>query len=268
MAKSHSYMLEVGKLGYQRLEEQNQLYQNASRDLILRAGLREGIAVLEVGCGTGIMSSWIAGKIGAQGKLIAADISPEQLEFAKMRKGADLIKFEEWDILIKNEEWVGQFDLIYCRFLLGHLTHPKIALKHMSSYLSQGGVLACDESAGLHTCFCTPFSEALDKMVKIYQKCQEIKRTNSLGNGIYHDFIELGLENIQANLFQPLLTTPDQKKLLLMVFQEFSPKAVELQLITEEEASSLSKELSSLCQTDSFIGYLRNTQIYGYRGAR
>ncbi len=265
MVKSDSYILEVGKSGSERLDEQHKLYATSSKGFLLRAGLKEGMQTLEVGSGTGSMSYWISQAIGSSCRHKAIDISQEQIDFARERAEGDCIEFEVWDILKQKDAWIGKFDLIYCRFLLGHLREPTKALGHMVSYLRRGGIIACEESTGLNSCFSSPVSGALEKMIALYLNCQRAKGTRSLGIDIYHHLKKLGLQTVDANLFQPLLVSPSQKKLVTMAFQEFSPFAINANLISAEEAKSLEDQLGILEMDDSVIGYIRVAQVFGRR---
>ena len=57
---NNSYILAVGKKDEERLSIVNELFGETSRALLLKAGLSSGMHVLEIGCGTGNMTGWIA----------------------------------------------------------------------------------------------------------------------------------------------------------------------------------------------------------------
>jgi demethylmenaquinone methyltransferase/2-methoxy-6-polyprenyl-1,4-benzoquinol methylase len=56
---------------------------------IAALGLREGECVLDAGCGTGWCIPYLAEAVGASGRVIAFDPSPEMLEVARERLGAN-----------------------------------------------------------------------------------------------------------------------------------------------------------------------------------
>src|SRR5947207_14200421 len=54
-------------------------------DLVARAELRPGERVLDVGCGTGIVSRTAAPKVGEHGRVVGLDASDEMLATARTR---------------------------------------------------------------------------------------------------------------------------------------------------------------------------------------
>ena len=90
------YILEVGKKGFDRLKFINEVFGEHSRNFLIRAGLREGIKILEVGCGTGSMTTWLSKQVGIKGHIMAVDASEKQLELARKateESGAANIEF-------------------------------------------------------------------------------------------------------------------------------------------------------------------------------
>ena len=48
--------------------------------LVQRSGIEEGMTVLEIGCGSGAFTTFIAKTVGNDGKIYALDIQPEMLK--------------------------------------------------------------------------------------------------------------------------------------------------------------------------------------------
>lgn len=79
-----TYFLEQGTdLESLRLKRLYHLYAPSSQHFMLESGLARGKTVLEIGCGTGHMSIWLARQVGTSGRVIALDCSPAQLAVAK-----------------------------------------------------------------------------------------------------------------------------------------------------------------------------------------
>ncbi|MEW6032291.1 MAG: methyltransferase domain-containing protein [Bacillota bacterium] len=55
------------------------------RGVLSRAGLRPGDAVLDVGCGTGVLIPYLLDLVGPEGRVHALDISPAMLERARAK---------------------------------------------------------------------------------------------------------------------------------------------------------------------------------------
>src|SRR5690606_31014121 len=58
-------------------------FNPSTKDFILKNGLKKGDRVLDVGCGSGIMTQWFAKVVGPEGHVVSIDNSQEQLEHAK-----------------------------------------------------------------------------------------------------------------------------------------------------------------------------------------
>jgi ubiquinone/menaquinone biosynthesis C-methylase UbiE len=50
---------------------------------LLRSHVRPGMTVLDVGCGPGFFTGVMAGLVGPEGTVIAADLQPEMLDLTK-----------------------------------------------------------------------------------------------------------------------------------------------------------------------------------------
>ena len=140
------YVFTVGEESVKRLEILDSVRGLKSRELLSTAGLKTGMRVIEVGCGTGSMTLWIAQQIGPKGEILATDIDEEQLEITKQRAeklNIKNIKFLQWDVL--QNLHLSEFDLVYSRFVLVHTTNGSKAIQNMLNLLKDGGVIVCEE---------------------------------------------------------------------------------------------------------------------------
>lgn len=127
--------------GEQRLSMFSRFLEASSRALLLRSGLCSGMRVLDVGCGSGSMTLWLAQQVGPHGTVIALDSSGEALEaLLQQAHHARLtnIRCEQAD-LSSGARLPGSADIAYSRFVLMHLAHPHLALKAMHDALREGG---------------------------------------------------------------------------------------------------------------------------------
>lgn len=102
-----------------------------------RLALADGQDLLEVGCGTGQITGWLAGKV-SPGRVTAVDFSPEML--AKARgKGIDA-EFRQVDVC-EDDLGRGVFDVALCFHSFPHFRNHPAALANITASLKQGGRL-------------------------------------------------------------------------------------------------------------------------------
>lgn len=109
-----------------------------------RLEIRSGQDVLEVGCGTGRISGWLA-DLARPGRLVAVDFSGKMLAKATARRlSAD---FKLLDICGDNRLEM-QFDTILCFHAFPHFRDHLKALKNMRSMLKPAGQIVILHLAG------------------------------------------------------------------------------------------------------------------------
>ena len=106
-----------------KLEKESLTGINSRHRMILnklkKAGLKGNSTLLEIGCGIGILSSFIAKNIST-GKITAVDISPSSVEFA--RKKYSSVKNLEFLVSdMTNFSYNGKFDFILFPDVLEHI---------------------------------------------------------------------------------------------------------------------------------------------------
>ena len=108
--------------------------------LVRHAGLKNGMHVLDAGCGTGVVAI-TAARLGA--KVTGADLTPALLERAREngRIAEVEIRWVEADVeeLPFND---GEFDVVLSQFAHIFAPRPEIALQQMLRVLKPGGTIA------------------------------------------------------------------------------------------------------------------------------
>ncbi|MBN2378933.1 class I SAM-dependent methyltransferase [candidate division WOR-3 bacterium] len=118
--------------------------------VVSRSGISQGMKVLEVGCGSGAYTTFVARAVGPRGKVYALDIQPGMLAQLERK----LRKPENRDI--KNVELVeasaygtpftdSSFDLVYMITVLQEIPDRQKALKESFRVLKPSGILAVTE---------------------------------------------------------------------------------------------------------------------------
>ncbi len=146
-ASGSTYVLGHADVEVQRLLLQGQLYNDYTEHALRLAGLRPGMRVLDVGCGPGDVSFIAARLVGPSGTVLGMDAAPEMIELARARaaeQGLSAVRFTQAAIdAITLDEPV---DAVIGRLILMHLPDPAATLRHLSSFVRPGGVVAFSEN--------------------------------------------------------------------------------------------------------------------------
>lgn len=261
------YTLQVGEKGQERLNILNRIYNPASEAFLLKAGLTQGMHVLEIGAGTGEMAVRIANIVGTEGKLVVADNSLEQLKIAKdyhHNIGLHHIDYLHLSVNDLNQH-TEKYNLIYSRWLLMHLTDPLDALSKMREALSDSGILVCEDGSN-EGCFSYPFNSAFDQWLTAWRaRFTFYKKDYNSGLKLYSYLQQLNFKEIKSELFQPLFTQRDEKKAILLNAIESEKAILDCGFMTKDQFQQFVMDLEKLVIDDTVIGYLRNMQVSGIK---
>lgn len=139
------------------------------RDLLKLVKRREGISVIDLGCGTGEISQKLANEL-PRSSVVGIDSSPEMLQMAKLRKRPGL-DFKLWSI----DEIEGQWDLIFSNSALHWIDNHYDLVTKLFSDVRIGGQLVVQVPSNHHhpphtllnaVAGCEPFRKALKGWVK------------------------------------------------------------------------------------------------------
>ncbi|MBP6885714.1 MAG: class I SAM-dependent methyltransferase [Candidatus Pacebacteria bacterium] len=122
------------------LESKELAQEQLTSDLAKRAGIRSGTTILDVGCGMGGSSIWLAQEYGA--KTVGISLSPSQVELATKtakNKGVDST-FIVMDA--ESAEFSTCFDVVWSIEAVSHLSHPENFFRLASRCLKTGGRIA------------------------------------------------------------------------------------------------------------------------------
>lgn len=233
-----AYCFEVSEAGQQGLQILDYAFNPTTQRFLTQAGIQPGMRVLEVGCGLGVMSAWLADAVGPSGHVDAIDIFEPQVRATQRAAEscghrnvtAFVHSVYELDALDKR------YDFILCRFVLIHLSDPVRALTQMQGQLTAQGKLVCEEGL-VSQAFRYPHSEhwATERSLPFFQDdfLETQGRDGNYGRRLYHDMHAVGFQGLTAQLVQPLLTTAKEKALLLIGHEEnkgnMAPEAYESQ---------------------------------------
>ena len=123
-----------------RLELMSKLLDPMHRRYIDALGtVMSGARTLEVGCGNGSISAWLAERVSPGGTAVAVDLD---LSLVPLR--AQNLELRQADILAGPVDR-GTFDLVTARAVLHHVADPETAIVNMIASLREGGAFVLIE---------------------------------------------------------------------------------------------------------------------------
>jgi len=130
----------------QRLIKQSSFMRPSTERVFRKAGITEGMRVLDLGCGVGDVSFLVAEIVGRTGSVLGIDLNPSVLALARERaKESELthVTFEER--AIDRFTAPEPFDAVVGRFVLMYQADAVATLAHVFSFLKTGGLLVVQE---------------------------------------------------------------------------------------------------------------------------
>jgi ubiquinone/menaquinone biosynthesis C-methylase UbiE len=131
--------MQLGTADADRLALLGNHYNPNTHAFLNIAGVGPGDSVIDIGCGHGAVTSWLAKRVGDTGTVFALDASGAQLDIARQR-------LQHFSNVVYAEGTIENHPLgdvqakwAYSRFLLMHVANPAKALAAMAQTLAPGG---------------------------------------------------------------------------------------------------------------------------------
>jgi SAM-dependent methyltransferase len=140
------YVLGRSEAESQRLIKQSNFLRPSTERVFRKAGVAEGMRVLDLGCGVGDVSFLAAELVGPTGSVLGIDLDPGVLTVARQRAdetGLSRVTFQE--SAVDSFAATEPFDAVVGRFVLMYLADPVATLSHVSKLLRTGGLLVVQE---------------------------------------------------------------------------------------------------------------------------
>lgn len=120
-----------------------------ARHMVELVGVKAGDHILDLACGTGLVSYAAAQAVGPKGSVTGLDVSSGMLAQAKSKKGSGhenvrLFQHSITDLDSLQDLRGKTFDIVICASALVLLQHPGEAIKQWAKYLKPGGQLITD----------------------------------------------------------------------------------------------------------------------------
>ena len=260
------YVLATGGAAARRLQLLHSLYGPGARRVLLQAGLRPGMRVADLGCGVGMVTNLLAALVGPTGHVVGVDASAEQIAQARelLPPGSSNVTFVEasaTDTGLPHET----FDLVYCRFLLLHLTEPARALREMHDLLKPSGILVC-EDGDLTSAGSQPPS-ALDVFADLFGRLGPTRGLDyTLGRQLFQMVLAANFSEPQITFNQPVVARGGGKRFLEWSVAEAGPAFLAAGLVTDRELDRVLTEMRQAAADESILALMpRMSQVWARR---
>ena len=130
-----------------------------------------GDVILDLGCGTGELSAYLAEVVGAEGKVIAVDPDKERIQLARQSHGhMKNLSFAEGSSTNFLRMGSNAYDIVFCNFALHWMPEKQQVFNDMFSSLKVGGKIALYYNDHIPTFMMNAFKELnLEKVESISQ---------------------------------------------------------------------------------------------------
>jgi SAM-dependent methyltransferase len=119
----------------ERLTLMSQLLDPMHRRYVEQLGIGAGARTLEVGCGNGTMSKWLARRVAPDGTAVAVD-----LDLSLVEADVPNLELRRGDI-VAGPVAPGDFDLVTARAVLHHVADARIAVENLVASARPGGAI-------------------------------------------------------------------------------------------------------------------------------
>jgi ubiquinone/menaquinone biosynthesis C-methylase UbiE len=248
-----TYVLGHADVEVQRLLLQGRLYDDYTEHALRLAGLRPGMRVLDVGCGPGDVSFIAARLVGPTGTVLGVDAAPEMIELARARateQGLTAVHFTQTAIdAIALDEPV---DAVIGRLILMHLPDPAATLRHLSSFVRPGGVIAFSEN-DITAARSIPDMPLFQQVTAgIARAFEAMGLSPRFGTTLHTIFADAGLGAPQLTLGTPIGTAADSDILAY---------AAEVWRLVSPIADRMGFAIDELADIDSFVPRFRQEAL-------
>jgi SAM-dependent methyltransferase len=224
--------------------------------MLLEAGLKPGMRVLDMACGVGTVTCWIAEQVGESGSVVAADVSPDQLAVARETcascEGLPAVEFIEANVYDTGLP-AESFDLVHTRLLLCHLNRPEDAVREFYRLLKPGGVFVCSDLY-LSGALSVPPTRAWTRSIEI---------GHALGKSIGVDYdhglqlptrmLEAGFRRPEVSCDTPVYMRGPEKRLWELTFAEAGPAFERAGVATVREVDDLAAQMKVEAEDETTV---------------
>src|SRR3954447_5254096 len=263
------YVIAGGERGFHRLAVLARLWEPTTLALFADLGIGPGMRCLDLGCGGGAVTLAMARLVGPDGHATGMDMDEVKLALGRetaAAQGLANVTLTTRNVYDFHEP--ASYDLVYCRFLLQHLTRPVEVVAAMWEAVRPGGVLVV-EDADFDGQFCEPPNDGFDFWVEKYQQVL-IRRGGDphIGRKVPGYFREVGVPEPSVAIKQRLELSGEGKSMPHSTTDATADAILEKGLATREQIDAALASLEALASDEvSVVASPRTVQVWARRTA-
>jgi len=187
----------------QRFDALAELFDASTFRHLTAVGLGSGWRVWEVGAGGPSAPTWLAARVGPEGRVLATDIDTRWLD------GTPSVEVVRHDVAADPAP-DGPFDLVHARLLLVHVPDRDTALMRMAAALRPGGWLVVEDAdPALQPLVCLentgPAEELANRLKSGFRRLLADRGADlAFGRTLPRRLREIGLVDVAADAYFPI----------------------------------------------------------------
>ena len=254
---SNDYVISGGRSGFERLRVLSRVWGDTTESLLRSVGVGPGMRCLDVGCGAGDVSLFLASLVGPSGAVVGSDSDGVQLDLVRAechRLGVTTVELVLENVM--ELEASDAYDVVYSRFVLEHLPDPLEALRRMWRAVRPGGLLIAEDGDFLAD-FCEPPHPGFDFWQYAYQETLRRHGGDPLSGRLLHSrFREVGIPDPQLEVVQHVYLSGEGKLMPYLTIARTASKIVASGVATQAEVDQALTSAGSASQRHHHGGEL------------
>lgn len=265
--RKERYVLRGGKAGHERLKILARAQWPDTAILFESAAIRPGMRCMDLGCGGGEVTFELAKLVGPSGHVTGIDMDEVKLDLGRAsgaQRGVANTAFRAANVNEWNEP--SSYDIVYCRFLLQHLSKPIDLLQRMWAAVKPGGAIVV-EDADFGGLFCEPANEGFDFYARMYPRVlARYGGDATAARRLYRQFLQAGIPRPNLRLVQSADVDGEAKQLSMSTLEAVAGPIVAENLASQDEVSAALVSLATFTDDPTtLIGRPRIFQLWSRR---
>jgi len=210
-----------------------------------------------------MVTTLMAELVGPRGQVVGVDFSGAQIAQARELLPSSFSNVSFVQASATNTELPHEsFDLVYCRFLLIHLTEPMQALREMHNLLKPGAILVC-EDGDLTSAGSQPPS-SLNAFAELFGRLGPAWGVDyTLGRRLFQMVLAANFSKPEITYNQPVVARGKNKRFLVWSVAEAASAFVGAGLITNEELNRTLVEMRRIADDETVLAVMpRMSQVW------